>query len=92
MSFKRTHFLMIGLVMLFIGVQFRLVEGFVLNKPTSQFVSEKFGSKPKGIAAVFTQSGPTSIRTLEPPKWLAWTFISIGAVLGVYSFALPKTE
>lgn len=90
MSLNRTHYLMIGLVFLFIGVQFRLVEGFVLNKPTSQFVSDKFSSRPKGITAVFSQG--TDIRTLNPPKWLAWTFISLGAVLAVYSFALPKNE
>ncbi|MCR9117088.1 MAG: hypothetical protein NXI22_09120, partial [bacterium] len=94
MELKRTHYLMIGLVLLFVGVQFRLVEGFVMNKSVSGFMADHLDSKPKGVAVAFTQVAdvPQKSRTLSPPRWLAWTFISLGAVMTVYSFALPKNE
>lgn len=44
MEMNRNHFLLIGLVVLFLGIQFRRVEKYVLNEPTSRFIAERTGA------------------------------------------------
>ena len=87
---------LIGLVLLFIGIQLRMVKSFELNEKASQFVEQRFPSESASAAptsyvsyypytdllmqAPVQPTGPR-IRTITPPRWLGWTFLSVGAVL-----------
>lgn len=35
-------------------------------------------------------SGSKKPREIEPPEWAPWTLISLGAVVMLYSFTIPK--
>jgi hypothetical protein len=87
--------LAVGVVALLLGIQFRAVESFVLNEPTSRFIETRlqkshdihnghYGAYPEfghhdPWNAGFTMSTPR--KSISPPRWLAWSFISLGAVL-----------
>ena len=82
----------VGIVLLLMGVQLRMVKSFELNDKASAFISSKLpkkeappttfvsydpfgdlGRKPKEEAPV--------VRSVTPPRWLGWSFISMGATL-----------
>lgn len=88
---------MIGAVILFAGFQLREVDSFVLNETVTKVINDRIAKtvgdsadKPKE-AAVFDPyymdmpeikkaTMPTK-RSIRPPRWLAYSFLSIGAVL-----------
>ncbi len=97
MELNRNHFFLIGLILLFLGLQFRMVESVVLNTKTSQFIAKRLKKQPAEATADFTPSlltnnPPASRRTIRPPKWIGWMLISIGAVFVLHSFAMPKPQ
>ena len=40
---NRNHFFLVGLVLLYVGLQFRFVETFVLNDKSSKFLAQRLG-------------------------------------------------
>ena len=100
MELNRNQYFLIGLVCLFIGMQLRTIESYVLNAPASQFVSEKVrlvsrNNSPEVTSAL--QGNPKNAdipvathRTVKPPVWLGWAFISVGVVLVLHSLAMKR--
>ena len=84
---------LIGLVVLFLGIQLRLVKTYELNDKASQFVESRL-SKPTDTLASSTAYGysdeywldlpgnpPVPRHSITPPRWLGWSFVSVGAIL-----------
>ncbi len=93
MELNRHSYFMIGLVVLFAGIQLRMVESYVLNEKTSRFLAERMRSSTSndGAVASFLPSiGPTPRRTIRPPEWAGFALISAGAVLILHSLAMQK--
>jgi hypothetical protein len=98
MDINRNQFFMIGLVVLFIGVQLRLVDSFVLNEPASRFIAQRLNSQPKQAAAntvlptleIMGPGSSTPLRTVKPPVWLGWALMSAGSVLILHSLAMKR--
>jgi hypothetical protein len=93
MEFNRNQWMMIGLVILALGVQFRMVESFVLNQKTTEIIAKRL-HKNDVVAPAFMSaldmSAPPSQRIIKPPRWLGFMMISVGAVLMLHSLAMPK--
>lgn len=93
MEFNRNQYFMIGLVLLFIGIELRVVDSFVLNERSSRFVTEKFGSQTEQAMSplVSLAGGPAGgRRVVRPPQWLGWCIISVGSVLILHSLAMKR--
>ena len=92
MEFNRNQYLILGLVLLLLGLQIRVVESYVLNERTSSFVAERFApmASADGGGGTFAALGPTPLRTIRPPVWLGYCLISVGAVLILHSLAMKK--
>jgi hypothetical protein len=92
MEFNRNHYFLAGLVVLFLGIQMRMVDSFVLTSESTRFLATRFQSAPgAGVARMVpagSSSGPR--KTLRPPEWLGWALISIGSVLVLHSLAMPR--
>ncbi len=92
MEFNRNHYFLAGLVVLFLGIQMRMVDSFVLSSESTRFLATKFTNAPgAGIATMVpagSNAGPR--KTLRPPEWLGWALISVGSVLVLHSLAMPK--
>jgi len=90
---NRNQYFMVGLVILLLGLQARMVDTFVLNEKASRFVAERLASVTGGEDT--TQSflpavGPTPRRTLRLPTWIGYALISTGAVLVLHSLAMKR--
>lgn len=98
MEINRNQYFMIGVVLLALGIQFRLVDSVTLTQEASQFLSKQFNSKkadPSDVPTAFVAAAEDSNivsakKTIKPPQWLGWALISMGAVLVLHSLAMPK--
>jgi hypothetical protein len=79
---------MLGVVLLLVGIQFRLVNTFVLNEKASQFVEKRLGRSP--AAGPYTTQN-TSLDPLDSPYDSAWLENgSAPPVVNQQSFSPPR--
>src|SRR5262245_7755121 len=96
MDMNRNKLFTIGLVVLALGIQLRLVHTFILNEKASKFVAEKLDSPappanngmPTFIMASANQ--PVAKRPVQPPTWLGWSLMSVGFVVVCHAMAMKK--
>lgn len=97
MDINRNQWFMLGLIVLFLGIQFRVVESFVLNDKVTRFIQERTaaikGTSTASVGQYLPSVGPTSAhRTIAPPDWIGWMLMSIGSVLILHSLAMKRPE
>lgn len=99
MDLNRNQFMLIGLVLLLIGVQLRLIDTFVLNEKSTRFLAQQKAKVEEPSTWTFpaslTASAPVPMvarKKIHPPRWLALTLISVGAVLVLHSLAMRKPD
>lgn len=98
MDFNRNQFFFLGMFVLLLGVQVRMVESYVLTPDATRFLAERSGntslasaaSSPGQVLAASTPAGTMLRKTVRPPEWLGWCLMSIGGVLVLHSLAMPK--
>ena len=91
MDLNRHQFLFIGLLVLLLGLQVRYVNAYVLNPQATQFLAEHTGqSSPSTSLFSAAGAGAGARKTIQPPEWLSWCLISLGAVLVLHSLAMPR--
>jgi len=84
---KRSHFLLAGLLLFLIGVQFRMVESFTLSEKSSRLLAAQLGAgqAPSQQALWGT---PPARRTIQPPAWIGLALMSVGSVITLKSLSL----
>ncbi|MBN2294078.1 MAG: hypothetical protein JXM70_16750 [Pirellulales bacterium] len=96
MELNRNHYFMIGLVVLFIGIQGRMIYSIELTPKAVKFLAEKTGH-PMAAAIKSADDANGSGKTVAPsktiifPEYAGWSTLSIGAVLILHALAMPKT-
>ena len=90
-----TRLFLLGVITLFFGVQFRTFDSFVLNENVSRVINrriekrqaEKIEQPPLAAGFRVFDEPETEIvqlpakRRITPPRWLGYSFLSVGAVL-----------
>jgi hypothetical protein len=93
MDLNRNQFFFLGLVVVLIGLQVRFVSSYVLNPKATKFLAERTGQSSGTNASFFALTSGTDAaprKVLQPPEWLGWCLMSVGAVLVLHSLALQK--
>lgn len=96
MELNRNHYFAAGLVVLFLGIQIHMVKNFVLTEQATTFlakhVQKPLVEEPQSLGTYLAASGPRPMvkKSFSPPSWLGWAMISIGSVLVLHSWALPR--
>jgi len=91
MDLNRNQFFFIGLMVLLIGLQVRYVSAYVLNPETTKFLADRTGQSSTTTSMLTMFGTATGARkVVQPPEWLSWCMLSIGAVLCLHSLAMPK--
>jgi len=104
MELNRNHYFMIGIVLLLLGLQIRLVDSYLLTEEASEVVA-KHMRKVKQVQqqqqtppSLFMQAPPTppviapKQQKISVPQWIGWAFISAGGVLVLHSLAMKRPE
>ncbi|MEO8270272.1 MAG: hypothetical protein ABI557_11175 [Aureliella sp.] len=94
MEFDRNRYFMIGILLILLGIQFRMVESFVLNETStralakvvkdSQLAAQDFGS------ALYLNVHPSPKKSVKLPSWLGWALLTSGGVVCLHALVLPK--
>ncbi len=96
MDINRNQFFMFGVLVLLLGIQFRVVDRYVLNDKATLILAKRMVSEDSAQAAVLeaaeSTNSPIPQHVVEPPEWSGWCMISIGSVLILHSLALRKPD
>ncbi len=96
MDITRNQFFFAGLVCLFMGGQFHMIDSIELTPNFTQFLAERTGHPLASVGAAtqtLTQSEESSAKkVIIPPDWTGWSLISLGSVLVLHSWGLKKPE
>ena len=95
MELNRNQWFFLGLVILLMGLQLRMVSVFVLNEDATRFLAERTQSASVANGAIFQLSSDLGVgarKVIRPPEWLGWCLISVGAVLILHSLAMRRPD
>ncbi len=99
MDMNRNQYFLIGLVILALGIQLRLVDSYILNQSSTKFLAQRLGTPEQQAGAkalpvmdVGTGGASESLRRVRPPIWLGWALMSVSAVLILHSLAMKKPD
>ena len=81
---------MTGVFLVLLGVQFRLIESITLNDKATRFLAAHAASASTSTTASLFPSSTVPRKVIEPPQWLGWAFISVGAVCILHSLAMKR--
>ena len=93
---RRHQWFLGGLLLLFFGIQLRLIDSFVLNEATSKAIANRMKRPVTEQPMGFINWTPDSMgvpemkRTITPPKAIGWIAISAGAVTVLHSLAMRR--
>lgn len=91
---NRNHYYLLGLVLFFLGIEFRMVDSLTLTPEVTAFLARKTGHPIAAVSsaaqAIAPESRPLIKKSVKPPEWLGWTLLSVGSVLVLHSWAMPK--
>ena len=90
MEVNRNQWFAIGLILLFLGLQFRMIDSYVLNEKSAKFIAEKMKRGDSNNMTLLLNAGSPQHRTVKPPTWLGWVLISVGGVIVLNCFAMRK--
>ena len=85
---RRHHLLLLGLLLFFTGVQFRIVESFTLSEKSSRFVAAQVSRAGTPQGAVW-QNAPGR-KVVQPPRWLGLALMSVGSIFALKSLSMRK--
>lgn len=94
MSMYRNRYFLLGTLFILLGVQFRMVDSFVLNESATRALARV--SEETSVADNSTMSNlmlqiyPKPTKKVTPPRWLGLAFIAVGAVMGCHAVSIPK--
>ena len=92
MELNRNQYFFLGIVILLVGVQVRNVSAFVLTEDATRFLAEHTGrADSEGtLMSLTSDMGAGPKKVLQPPEWLGWCLMSVGAVLILHSLAMKR--
>jgi hypothetical protein len=92
MELNRNQYFFLGLVILLIGVQLRMVSSYTLTREATKFLAERSQSSgaEATMMALSTDLGAGPQKVIHPPEWLGWCLMSIGSVLILHSLAMKR--
>ncbi len=92
MELNRNQYFFLGVVILLIGLQFRMVSSYILTDDATRFLAER--TKRSEVSATMvsfsSDMGTLPNKVINPPEWLGWCLISVGSVLVLHSLAMKK--
>lgn len=94
MKMTRNQYFLVGVLLILLGSQFRMVESFVLNESATRALARVTRNTPVAsndfMSSMMLQYHPKPTKRMAPPRWLGMALIAIGAVVSLHAVAIPK--
>ncbi|MEO2046292.1 MAG: hypothetical protein ABGX16_06935 [Pirellulales bacterium] len=92
MELNRNQYFFLGVVVVLLGIQLRVVQEFVLTEEATLFLAERLdpSSSEGKMVSLSSSVGMGQNKVIHPPEWMGWCLISMGAVLILHSLAMPR--
>ena len=94
MDIDRNRYFMFGVVLFLLGLQFRLVDSFVLNENSTRALhrfSQRSNIADSLSTNIYMQVGSPK-KSLRPPNWLGFVLLTVGGVICLHAMVLPRRE
>lgn len=96
MDFDRNRYFTIGILLLLLGIQFRMVHSVVLNETGTRALAKiakdtQLASQDLGTTLYMNYS-PKPRKTIEPPRWLGLLLLTAGGVVCLHALSLPAPK
>lgn len=94
MEINRNQVFIAGVVLVLLGIEFRMMDSFVLTPRATKLLAEQ--TNHPVAAATNTLDSLTGAETrlpakvLQPQEWVGWLMISVGSVLILHSMTMSK--
>ncbi len=93
MDIDRNRYFMFGVILFLLGLQFRLVDSFVLNENSTRAL-QRFAQKAKitdnNMATNVYMQVASPKKSLNPPNWLGFVLLTVGGVVSLHAMVLPR--
>ncbi|MEM6980247.1 MAG: hypothetical protein AAF539_11335 [Planctomycetota bacterium] len=91
----RNRYFMLGVILILLGIQFRMVDSFVLNPPATRMLSkvskQTYAASEDSFSSFLMQVHPKPTKRVHPPRWLGLAMIAVGSVVSLHAVAIPKS-
>ena len=91
----RNRYFMFGVVLFLLGLQFRVVDSFVLNENSTralQRFSQRASIADSNVATKAYMQVASPKKSLRPPNWFGFVLLSVGGVICLHAMVLPRRE
>lgn len=92
MEINRNQYFLAGIVILLLGIQFRVVDSFVLNEPTTKILARQVAETEAKRTMYETATSAGARKVVHPPEWVGWCLMSVGSVLILHSLAMKRPD
>jgi hypothetical protein len=94
MDIDRNRYFMFGVILFLLGLQFRLVDSFVLNENSTRAL-QRFAQKTKiadnnNLVTDAYMQVASPKKSLNPPNWLGFVLLTVGGVISLHAMVLPR--
>ena len=94
MEMTRNRYFLIGVLLVLLGTQFRMIDSFVLNEPTTRALANMSRNNAPTTGDSFSsflmQVHPKPTKRVHPPRWLGLAMIAVGSVVSLHAIAIPR--
>ncbi len=95
MDIDRNRYFMFGVILFLLGLQFRLVDSFVLNENSTralQRFAQRTSIADNNIATNVYMQVASPKKNLRPPNWLGFVLLTVGGVMSLHAMVLPRRQ
>ena len=94
MSMYRNRYFLAGVLLVLLGIQFRMVDSFVLNESATRVlarVTKTSVADNSGMNSLMMSFYPNPRKRVDPPRWLGLSLIAVGAIISCHALVIPKS-
>lgn len=95
MDLDRNRYFMFGVILFLLGLQFRLVDSFVLNESSTRALhrfAQRSNIADSNVATNVYMQVATPKKSLRPPNWLGFVLLTVGGVMSLHALVLPRKQ
>ena len=90
----RNRCFLLGVLLILLGIQFRMIDSFVLNTPATRAIARVTKGTPvasnDSLSNFLMDVHPKPTKRITPPRWIGLAMIAVGAVVSLHAVAMPR--